>query len=262
MAECFLTYFLFILGCQNGETYLGRIVVHDRARVESEVLPRYFNHASFASLRRQLNYFSFTRIGKGRQQGATYCNKAVIVLNDILRLKRRAVGTTVLPAQEEATAPRSSVNSHDTNSESTVRSPTITNSVVPFVHLPPSKRGRADESLSFSRIKKHRKSKFTPIISPISASPVHYNSDENEQTEPRITLDLTMPSKRAFESYSLNGSMHSDHLLHVPPSSHDCAPGGPNDEDILAGCNALLSFSIAASRPVAGTQENILMCNR
>jgi hypothetical protein len=59
------------LGHANGQTMLGKIVVHDRVRVEAEVLPRYFNHASFASLRRQLNYFSFTRVGKGRQRGAT-----------------------------------------------------------------------------------------------------------------------------------------------------------------------------------------------
>lgn len=78
----------------NGvELTLGRIVVHDRSRVESEVLPRYFNHASFASLRRQLNYFNFARIGKGRQRGATYCNENVVKLEDILRLKRRGVGS-------------------------------------------------------------------------------------------------------------------------------------------------------------------------
>merc|ERR1740139_1753710 len=71
----------------------GRIVVHDRSRVESEILPRYFNHASFASLRRQLNYFCFSRIGKGKQRGATYCNQQVIELNDILRLKRRVTGS-------------------------------------------------------------------------------------------------------------------------------------------------------------------------
>ena len=50
---------------RNGQVVLGRLVVHDRIEVEAKVLPRYFNHSSFASLRRQLNYFSFTRIGKG-----------------------------------------------------------------------------------------------------------------------------------------------------------------------------------------------------
>eukprot|EP00970_Alexandrium_tamarense_P011671 scaffold2556_cov207-Alexandrium_tamarense.AAC.32 len=71
------------------ETIQGKILVHDRIRVQTEVLPIYFNHASFASLRRQLSYFSFIRVGKGRQGGVTYVNEGVMVLSDILRLKRR-----------------------------------------------------------------------------------------------------------------------------------------------------------------------------
>merc|ERR1740124_1765139 len=78
---------------KNGQQTAGRIVVHDRSRVESEILPRYFNHASFASLRRQLNYFCFSRVGKGKQRGATYCNEQVTELHDILRLKRRTTGS-------------------------------------------------------------------------------------------------------------------------------------------------------------------------
>jgi len=78
---------------KNGQPTAGRIVVHDRSRVESEILPRYFNHASFASLRRQLNYFCFSRVGKGKQRGATYCNEQVTELHDILRLKRRTTGS-------------------------------------------------------------------------------------------------------------------------------------------------------------------------
>lgn len=72
------------------ETVHGKIIVHDRNRVQSEVLPVYFNHASFASLRRQLSYFSFVRVGKSRQSGVTYTNDAVVELSDIHRLKRRA----------------------------------------------------------------------------------------------------------------------------------------------------------------------------
>eukprot|EP00584_Thalassiosira_punctigera_P005862 CAMPEP_0172539206 /NCGR_PEP_ID=MMETSP1067-20121228/10460_1 /TAXON_ID=265564 ORGANISM="Thalassiosira punctigera, Strain Tpunct2005C2" /NCGR_SAMPLE_ID=MMETSP1067 /ASSEMBLY_ACC=CAM_ASM_000444 /LENGTH=394 /DNA_ID=CAMNT_0013324855 /DNA_START=72 /DNA_END=1256 /DNA_ORIENTATION=- len=71
------------------EVIRGRIIVHDRNRVQSEVLPVYFNHASFASLRRQLSYFSFVRVGKSRQSGVTYTNDAVVDLTDILKLKRR-----------------------------------------------------------------------------------------------------------------------------------------------------------------------------
>lgn len=77
----------------DGKITAGQIVVHDRARVESEVLPKYFNHSSFASLRRQLNYFAFVRVGKSRQRGAIYSNESVVNLQDILRLKRRVVGS-------------------------------------------------------------------------------------------------------------------------------------------------------------------------
>lgn len=84
----------FIPGNRLGEqTTLGKIVVHDRNRVQAEVLPIYFNHASFASLRRQLSYFSFVRVGKGRQGGVTYTNDSVVELNDILKLKRRTPGS-------------------------------------------------------------------------------------------------------------------------------------------------------------------------
>lgn len=48
---------------------------------------------SFASFRRNLSYFSFVRLGRGRHSGAvTYINDAVYELVDILHLKRRAVG--------------------------------------------------------------------------------------------------------------------------------------------------------------------------
>ncbi len=99
------------------ETVHGKIIVHDRNRVQSEVLPVYFNHASFASLRRQLSYFSFVRVGKSRQSGVTYTNDAVVDLSDVLRLKRRAAtaaagtagqqGQTTVPLQAGLAAVRS-----------------------------------------------------------------------------------------------------------------------------------------------------------
>jgi hypothetical protein len=77
----------------DGTKLPGQVIIHDRNRVQSEVLPFYFNHASFASFRRNLSYFSFVRLGKGRHSGAvTYVNDAVFELTDILLLKRRAVG--------------------------------------------------------------------------------------------------------------------------------------------------------------------------
>lgn len=120
----------------------GRIIVHDRAKVESEILPRYFNHASFASLRRQLNYFAFSRVGKGKQRGATYCNEQVVELFDILRLKRRVVGSTIPTVQSKAfdppkdTATTASSSSFDSTnglpqvSKTTPMSPSTTTHIV------------------------------------------------------------------------------------------------------------------------------------
>ena len=147
---------------KKGNVSLGRIVVHDRLKVEANVLPRYFNHSSFASLRRQLNYFSFTRLGKGRQRGATYCNEAVIEMDDILRLKRRsAVGP-----------PR-----------------TTSSSTTPDSY----KRGRS-VSLSSSDIESQqrptKKSRHSVVVTPL---PIHHISDGEDQ--PQITLDLTVPSE-------------------------------------------------------------------
>lgn len=78
----------------SSSTIHGRIIIHDRNRVQSEVLPIYFNHASFASLRRQLSYFSFVRVGKSRQNDVMYTNDAVVDLCDILKLKRRTTATS------------------------------------------------------------------------------------------------------------------------------------------------------------------------
>jgi HSF-type DNA-binding len=76
---------------------LGRIIVHDRVQLEADVLPRYFNHSSFASLRRQLNYFQFVRVGKSRRRESTYVNNQVAQLDDILNLRRRR--DSLLPTQ-------------------------------------------------------------------------------------------------------------------------------------------------------------------
>ena len=78
--------------------------MHNRCLVENEVLPKYFNHSSFSSLRRQLNYFDFTRIGRGRRNDvkATYQNPSVQVLGDILKLKRKTcVNSSPTPERRE-----------------------------------------------------------------------------------------------------------------------------------------------------------------
>lgn len=91
----------FVAGDKDAEV-LGRIVVHDRIEVEATVLPRYFNHSSFASLRRQLNYFSFVRLGKGRQRESAYVNEGVFVLDDVLNLQRRSGPGAASDAQAAA----------------------------------------------------------------------------------------------------------------------------------------------------------------
>mmetsp|Transcript_27021 Transcript_27021/g.62786 ORF Transcript_27021/g.62786 Transcript_27021/m.62786 type:complete len:262 (+) Transcript_27021:586-1371(+) len=238
---------------KNGQAVLGRIVVHDRARVESEVLPRYFNHASFASLRRQLNYFSFTRIGKGRQRGATYCNEAVIDLYDILRLKRRAAGTATPQEEIDSSATvvtpvdqdphESSSNSSACGNDKTEGPSATVNAVVPVVHLPP-KRSRSTElptqpktADSQSKNKKARRSgPNTAPVSPLSSSGLE--SDPEVLAVPpvlerrQITLDLTVPYNPSEHKYVV--------CSQFKPRATNVLD---RDEDILAGCNALLSFS-------------------
>jgi hypothetical protein len=68
----------------------GKIVIHNRNLLQEEILPIYFNHKSFASLRRQLSYFSFIRCGKASEGKISYANDTVFELADILRLKRRS----------------------------------------------------------------------------------------------------------------------------------------------------------------------------
>jgi hypothetical protein len=77
----------------SSPTTPGKIVIHDRKLVEEEVLPIYFNHKSFASLRRQLSYFSFVRAGKSSRGKVTYSNDSVFEIADILKLKRRSSST-------------------------------------------------------------------------------------------------------------------------------------------------------------------------
>ena len=82
------------------QNVLGRIIVHDRIKMEASVLSRFFSHNSFPSLRRQLSYFSFYRLGKGRQRESTYVNEGVIEIDDILSLKRRSGGSVPAPSSK------------------------------------------------------------------------------------------------------------------------------------------------------------------
>lgn len=144
---------------------LGRIVVHDRLKMEGTVLPRYFNHSSFASLRRQLNYFSFTRVGKGRQRGATYCNDGVVELDDILRLKRRSTVGTPAPTLPTGKQTRYVSDSSASSEE--------------------------DADTLNDKLRCCKKIEAAVIVSP-RASPDPY-IEHIESDEPNIVLDLTVP---------------------------------------------------------------------
>lgn len=170
----------------GSKTVLGRIVVHDRLSVECNVLPRYFNHNSFASLRRQLNYFSFVRLGKGRQRESAYLNDAVVELDDILTLKRRSSGSggPVLSSMPPTGAVVVPVSKDQNITDSSIR---------PVQRRSPKRRPRLVTALPSS----------SHIISDDEQSEAHLKQQH-------IALDLTEP---------------------------------PTEEDILAGCSALLGLS-------------------
>mmetsp|Transcript_5708 Transcript_5708/g.8649 ORF Transcript_5708/g.8649 Transcript_5708/m.8649 type:complete len:315 (-) Transcript_5708:154-1098(-) len=273
----------------------GRIVVHDRAQVESEVLPRYFNHSSFASLRRQLNYFEFKREGKGKQKGATYINDQVFDLDDILHLKRRLPGAT---APSPPLAPKSAVenepieeetkfndektagvlkkasarlirNSGKRSAQTQTRRHSkkvrkILECSVPVVHLPTKKtRPYSPHNTSSNTVTP------APTISPPPGSP-DQNSfttlldltrpefDRSSSSNSSTMLDLTKPECEESSTASASSGNSSvsgrDNSLFYPrpmavtqnvwfniptmPKYQDIQ----KEEDILAGCSALLSL--------------------
>ena len=244
---------------KNGEVVLGKIVVHDRVKVESSILPRYFNHSSFASLRRQLNYFSFTRIGKGRQRGATYCNEGVVELNDILTLKRRSV-------VNQGAAPTSFVNSAiDLQNQTAAKvekaktgsKGSATGNKGPGDRRPSTKKGK-DLVTSSKRNsnKRHRISitgehHQTPLVAPgvlpPRVSPVDHlvGGDEVGPPAKRISLDLTaFSSPESIQSFvSVSGGPPSTIYTDSSSMGMSASSVGFGDDDILAGCRALLCFS-------------------
>jgi hypothetical protein len=256
----------FCPGCiKNGQVTLGRIVVHDRIKVENEILPRYFNHSSFASLRRQLNYFSFTRIGKGRQKGATYCNEGVIVIEDILRLRRRSTNVSSGSASDG-----SSVSSSNLRRENTELSPKRSSVDMSF---PRNKSKRALSESSFQQscigsqqpLKKVRHGGFNNIksnesvlhinapsvthtlVSPIT-SPIHSPSTSSSDAL-QVTLDLTVPTSQ-FPRTSMSTPKTTNEIASSVISGYSDGTqlahrnhSYPEDPDILAGCKALLCFS-------------------
>lgn len=226
----------------NNKVTLGRIMVHDRLKVEANILPRYFNHSSFASLRRQLNYFSFARLGKGRQRGATYCNESVMELEDILRLKRRS--TTSAPPR---TCVKTSSSSHNVDedgnrSRSLKHAPRVSISSMEELDQnaaiaappppPPSKRARHSLFVDITTSRHHQTVSDSEDSLPLNSSSscneqqqqqqLPNNNNSNRTHHRRITLDLTTPLLLSNNNNNNNG-----------------------EDDILAGSQALLSFARA-----------------
>lgn len=186
--------------------------MHDRVQVEAKVLPRYFNHSSFASLRRQLNYFSFVRLGKGRQRESTYVNENVVELDDILHLKRRS--TTGTAAQVAACATLKARLFGDLTADPCII--TVGESGAPVVNVSDSFDSSA-ESCEHRPKRRRQNSDPTPkTVSPQSASLFENNtiSEDEEHSSPErcSVLDLTKPEGRA-------------------------------DADVLVGCQNLLYLS-------------------
>lgn len=217
---------------------LARIVIHNRSIVEQHILPKYFNHSSFASLRRQLNYFSFTRVGRGRRNdpNATYQNPHVFVLSDILKLKRRTVcsSSSLVPLNDEIATrkdyqlvnkrsgfhkknikrPTLTVRDNRIKSESGTNASdhgTLTTSTSTETNLPPSV-----SISSFGEIQ----------IQPLDSTPSQIRNppDSNMVTEKvcvkhdqprRIALDLTQPYLDNFSRHLEQWNMTSPNVKNM-----------------------------------------------
>jgi HSF-type DNA-binding len=236
-------------GARKGQLTLGRIVVHDRIKVEAEILPRYFNHSSFASLRRQLNYFSFTRIGKGRQRGAVYENEGVIELEDILRLRRRSALTGEVSG--ETKAPSNECNP----SVVSFKHPKGADKKTNFLSLEASTFPAtlaSSKSLEKARKKprlniRNGQTTFGPAVNPPKVvsprtSPLHLPTSPRDGDEPKSILDLTVPLAKATATA---GTRRSSNRFSPQQEKRPDRQQMTNTDDaeVLAGCRALLCFS-------------------
>ena len=224
---------------KKGQLALGRIVVHDRIKVEADILPRYFNHSSFASLRRQLNYFRFTRIGKGRQRGAVYENEGVIELEDILRLRRRSAASGTLG--DDVTAPP------DESSSIRIKPPNVADKKKRSVSLESSsliapattefvEKAQKKPRLSIGNLHTCRPSMDPPNVVSPRTSPLHSPTTPRVDDETKIILDLTVPPNKITPSFRPTHH-HSTQQHHAHHTTYN------DDAEVLAGCRALLCFS-------------------
>jgi hypothetical protein len=219
---------------------LGKVIVHDRVKVEKDVLPKYFNHSSFASLRRQLNYFKFVREGKGRQKGATYCNEEVIHLEDILRLRRRPISTgstdeVIISQPVSDSSADENGSPADGNKRSAIAS---------------KKRSRQEKTAP----NKSRKTMMTTtatttlmematvlsspkIVSPRSTPSASPATSPTSRT--RITLDLTLPSVTSAFAVARTSKV-MEYTFSPDRTKYE---ESVNDEDVVDAAEILVSMS-------------------
>jgi hypothetical protein len=231
---------------------LGKIVVHDRIKVELDVLPKYFNHSSFASLRRQLNYFSFARHGKGRQKCATYSNDQVVEMEDILRLRRRPVPSISTETDKIKQEP----STNDATNGNCLLTRSLSSSSNSSCGT--KKRGRNhQDSLPSSPSTTNKKTRFaliTPptaiaksIISPNLVSPRSSPSHSattppNDDGNTRITLDLTVPPPppRLGVNVICNESVDSCSRDYQTSQDDHCHQHDDMGTYVLGACRALV----------------------
>ena len=182
-------------------------MVHDRSLVETHILPKYFNHSSFASLRRQLNYFAFSRVGRGRRNStvATYQNASVVEISDILKLKRRTcAGASVTSSDSDFSAvARNSSTSGDNKRQSSYNRKV---SPKPSKLKKTKKIENGVDGFETTHTRAYLQ-ELTPSVSISSFGEIHsssptsftnsYESSDGSSAppdaSPRIVLDLTQP---------------------------------------------------------------------
>ena len=219
--------------------------------MENEILPRYFNHSSFASLRRQLNYFAFSRVGKGKEKGAVYINEKVFEIDDILRLKRRINALseeTVLDSEDGKNSESPSDGSKTVERLASFPSSSKLGSK-PSVKRNSTKKSKYNVRGIVS-LQKVSKSGITspngpcdtalPTENPTPSRSVRSSaSASSEDTTGKVVLDLTQPiedERKTFNRMSNRApvAISRDTSFNIPHSL--------GQEDIMVGCSALLSL--------------------
>lgn len=219
--------------------------------MENEILPRFFNHSSFASLRRQLNYFAFSRVGKGKEKGAVYINDQVFEISDILRLKRRlaiATDETVFKASAFKNNPiENVVSASPSTRRSELKGPLKKKSLKKFQEMSQGidtftpvhfSKSCTDTVSSSSSSSSSSTSPESPVSIGASYKTTHlcYPSQSTmDSVNGKVILDLTQPiddDRKIFNRHPV--AISRDTSFNIPHAH--------GEDDILVGCSALLSL--------------------